>query len=85
MSAIVVSVALLVCFGLWITLHCALAYGLVRHTDKRWQLLWLLFPPAVWLGPYWGFKSRLRLLSVSWVVCLALYLGLLVAGLRWRV
>jgi hypothetical protein len=84
-SAIVVSVALLTCFGLWVTLHCALAYRLVRRTDKRWQLLWLLLPPVAWLAPYWGFRSNLRALSVSWLVCCAAYLTLLFVGSSWAV
>lgn len=83
MSAVVVSIALLVAFGLWVTLHCALAYGLVRRSDLRWQLLWLLLPPTAWLAPYWGFRYRLRWSALLWLVTFAAYVGLLVTGLRW--
>jgi hypothetical protein len=84
-SAVAVSVALLVSFGLWVTLHCALAYGLIRRTGKRWQLLWLLLPPAMWLAPYWGFQHRLPGLATLWIVSFSAYLGLLLAGFGWQV
>jgi hypothetical protein len=83
--AVVVSLALLSSFGLWVTLHCALLLRLWRRSDKRWALLWLFLPPASWLAPYWGFQHRSRALSVAWIATLAAYVTLLVVGSRWPV
>lgn len=83
MSAVVVSVALLVAFAAWVTLHAALAFGLIRRSPRRWSLCWLLLPPLVWLAPYWGLQHRLRWLSIGWLVCAAAYLALLFVGVRW--
>jgi hypothetical protein len=84
-SAIVASIALIVCSALWVTLHGALAYGLTRRSPLGVKLLWLLFPPLAWLAPYWGFRHRLRWWSLAWIGCGAVYLGLVVLALRWPV
>jgi hypothetical protein len=60
-----------------------LAYGLIRHGAQRWRLLWLLLPPLVWLAPYWGFRHRLKGLSIVWLACGVTYVALLVVGSRW--
>ena len=83
MSAIVASVALLVCSALWVTLHGALAYRLIRRSPLGVRLLWLLVPPLAWLAPYWGFQHRLHGLSITWVLCALSYATLLLVALRW--
>jgi len=82
-SAIIASVALILCSALWVTLHGALAYGLIRRSPLGARLFWLLVPPLAWLAPYWGYRHHLRWLSSAWVLCGTAYLVLLVVATRW--
>lgn len=83
-SAVSVSIALMLSFALWVTVHCLLAFGLIRHGDRGWWLLLLLVPPALFVAPYWGWKAGLKARSVVWTALLTAYLALLLLGAAWR-
>lgn len=82
MKDVALTAALVFSSALWLTVHAALALGLVRQLKPRWQALWLIVPACVWLAPYWGFRNNLRFRSTLWCVSLAVYLATLALTLR---
>ena len=72
-----VIVALLVgSFATLVTVHLALAAGLVRRRPHWRGAAALLLPP---LAPYWGFRVGMRKRVIVWVAALSVYAVSLVA------
>ena len=57
-------------FGLLVSVHVALAAGLIARKPRWRGPVALLVPP---LAPYWGLGAGMRARSVLWLLALALY------------
>ncbi len=66
-------------FGLWATVHVALAWGLMRRGPRYRGPVALLFAP---LGLWWAMRGELRGRGYVWLATAVIYLGALVATLR---
>jgi hypothetical protein len=60
----VVTVALLLVFATFATIHAVLVAGLAAR-PRRWRAAIALL--AVPLAPYWGFKEGMRRLATAWI------------------
>ena len=67
---IAIVVALLGSFALLLTVHVALAIGLLLRRPRWRGPLALVVPP---LAPYWGISAKMRIRSGLWIGALALY------------
>jgi len=66
-------------FAALITVHLALAAGLVRRRPHWQGAAALVLPP---LAPYWGFRVGMRRRAIAWVAALCVYaVSLLAASL----
>ena len=73
---LLVFIALCVALAGWVTVHVALAVGLLRrHPRWRGPVGFFVAP----LAPVFGFMAKLRVRSVLWVLCAVAY-----AVLRWK-
>jgi hypothetical protein len=68
-----------VAFAALVTAHVALGVELARR-GPHWRaaLAILAFP----LAPWWGWRHRMRIRSVAWVVAAVVYAAALVLALR---
>jgi hypothetical protein len=66
----VVVAALVVAFAILVTAHVSLGVGLARRAP-RWQCALALV--ALPLAPWWGWRQRMRIRSVVWVVAAVVY------------
>jgi hypothetical protein len=57
-------------FALLVSVHVALAVGLVLRKPHWRGAVALIVPP---LAPYWGLESGMRVRGVAWLVAVALY------------
>lgn len=72
-------VALVGSFALLVTVHLALAAGLLVRAPRWRAAIALLVPP---LAPYWGMQERMRIRTALWLGALAVYiLARVTAGL----
>ncbi len=67
-------VVLVVAFATLVTVHVALALGLARR-DPRWRALVAFF--VVPLAPIWGWRERMRVRGVLWLLSAAVYVAAL--------
>ena len=74
------SLFLLLSFATWVTMHLALAWGLLAHKQPRWHGLVVLVPVAAWLAPYWGFRLGMKRRVVVWLSSLIAYVIALVGS-----
>ena len=63
--------ALVGSFALFLTVHVALAAGLVRRVPRWRAPVALLFPP---LAAYWGMRERMRLRTSLWLGAAMVYI-----------
>jgi hypothetical protein len=73
MSILLLPLALVVLFALFLTAHLALAWGLLIERRPNWQGLLVLLPPLAWLAPYWGLRHGMRVRSWLWLGSLLSY------------
>ncbi len=71
--------ALVAAFAALVTAHVLLVAELVRRRPRWRALVALVIAP---LAPYWGYKERLRVLSVLWIVSALTYVTARVAASR---
>lgn len=69
-AELVLVVVLVVAFGVLVTVHVALAFGLLRRRP-RWRGLVALF--VVPLAPIWGWRERMRVRGALWIAAAAVY------------
>lgn len=67
----VVLAALILAFAVWVTVHVALAIGLVRRSPRWRGPLALVCPP---LAPYWGMETGMKRRSGVWLLALCVYI-----------
>jgi hypothetical protein len=63
--------ALVGSFALLVTVHVALAAGLVKRPPRWRGPVALLVPP---LAPYWGMRERMRVRTSLWLGALMVYI-----------
>jgi hypothetical protein len=62
---LVVLVAIIVFFALWVTAHVATIFGLATRTP-RWRALVAFF--VVPFAPYWALRNRMHVRAALWVL-----------------
>jgi hypothetical protein len=67
---VVIVISLVVAFGLLITAHVAITYGLARRAP-RWRAPIAFF--VVPLAPYWAWRERMKVRAGIWTGALVLY------------
>lgn len=77
-----VGVGLLLCFACLLTVHLAIAVGLLGRLP-RWRGLVSLLPPLAPFTVYWALKESMYIRVALWGVSLAGYLLLLCAAYMW--
>lgn len=74
---VIVLAVLLVAFATLVTAHVTLAIGLARRSPRWRAPLALVIAP---LAPWWGWRERMRIRGVLWIVAAVVYVvGLLLA------
>lgn len=63
-------IVLVVAFAALVTAHVTLALGLARR-HPRWRALVAFF--VVPLAPIWGWRERMRVRGVLWILSAAVY------------
>jgi hypothetical protein len=67
---IVLFLVTLVAFALLVTVHCAIAFGLVRRRPRSRALLALVVVP---LAPYFAWRERMKFRAGVWVASALVY------------
>jgi len=75
----VVVIALVVAFALFVTAHVAIVYGLAWR-PPRWRALVALLVPFV--APYWAWRERMRVRAGLWASAFVVYAVARIVG--WR-
>lgn len=70
MKDFVVVGALVFSFALLVTVHIVLVWGLAFR-KPRWRAVVAFFVPI--FAPYFGFKEKLRVRSVLWLIAAVVY------------
>jgi hypothetical protein len=70
MNDTTVTMALVGAFALLVTLHVAACFGLWRRHRRARALGAFFFPP---LAPYWAFTEGMRARALAWIASAALY------------
>lgn len=65
MKDLVVLVAIVVFFALWVTAHVATIFGLAKRTPRWRALVAFLVVP---LAPYWALRDGMRVRAALWVL-----------------
>jgi hypothetical protein len=78
--SLIVLAVLIVAFATLVTVHVTLAAGIARR-ESRWRGLVALV--VVPLAPWWGWRERMRVRGVLWMIAAVVYgvsLGLSFGG-----
>jgi hypothetical protein len=78
----VVGLGLLLCFACLLTVHLAIAVGLLRRFP-RWRGWVSLLPPLAPFAIYWALKENMHIRAGLWGVSLVGYLLLLSVAYMW--
>ena len=70
---------LVIAFATLLTVHVALAVGLVRHGGGRRALAAFVVAP---LAPFWGWREGMRVRGILWMAAALSYLGALWLAMR---
>lgn len=70
MKEIVLVAAIVLSFGLFVTAHLAVAWGLLFRPPRWRSPVALLLPP---LAPYWAIRERMRVRAILWIASLVVY------------
>lgn len=73
MSSRTLTIALLLIFPLFVTLHVATVFGLARQRQFGAAVAGLLVPPV---APYCAFVRGMRWRAIAWVLAAVLYVVL---------
>jgi hypothetical protein len=57
-------------FALLVTVHCAIAFGLLQHRPRSRALLAFVVAP---LAPYFALRERMTFRAVAWIVSALAY------------
>ncbi len=68
------SLALILSFASFVTVHISLAFRLILRWRPRWQGWLTLLPITVWLAPYLGYRAGLKRSCWLWLGCLVAYI-----------
>ena len=69
--------SLVLSFALLVTVHVALAAGLLLRPPRARGLLALVVPP---FAPYFGIRERMWTRSILWLLCFVAYVAARVAA-----
>jgi hypothetical protein len=75
----IVLAALVIAFATLVTVHVTIALGLARRPPRWRALVALVVAP---LAPWWGWRERMRVRGVIWVVAVVTYAVALVCALH---
>lgn len=77
MTDILIVATLVLAFALAVTVHVAIALGLLKRTP-RWRAPVAFVVPV--FAPYWAWREHMRRRAVLWGLAVAIYLIALIAA-----